>query len=111
MYQEIVRRAASVGLSSLFLTEEAVRKALADTLPQDWADYLARQGQEVREDLVDRVMEELRRWLQQLDPQELPRLLARSVLDQYDFTVTIDVKASPRAGAEAPSLKLAPRRK
>ena len=37
---ELMRRAIALGLTGFFTTEEAVRRALGDTVPKDWTDYL-----------------------------------------------------------------------
>jgi len=38
---ELMRRAIALGLTGFFTTEEAVRRALGDTVPKDWTDYLS----------------------------------------------------------------------
>ena len=52
---ELMRRVFSAGLSSFFLTEEAIRKALGDTLPQDWSDFAIEQSDRTRAELFDRL--------------------------------------------------------
>ena len=55
LIQEAIRRAASLGFSSFFLTEEAIRKAFSDAVPREWVDYVGKQGDEVRGELIDRL--------------------------------------------------------
>lgn len=105
VFQEIVRRAASLGFSSLFLTEEAIRNALNDTVPQEWAEYLSDQSSTVRTELIDRVAAEVGEWLRQSDPEELARRIVQAMLEEYEFTLKIDVTARPRKGA-GPALRV-----
>jgi hypothetical protein len=105
MFQEIVRRAATLGFSSLFLTEEAIRNALSDTVPQEWAEYLSGQSSTVRTELIDRVAAEVGAWLRQSDPEELARRIVQAMLEEYEFTLKIDVTARPRKGA-GPALRV-----
>ena len=37
---ELMRRAIALGLTGFFTTEEAVRRALGDTVPKDWTCLL-----------------------------------------------------------------------
>ena len=106
----LVRRGASLGFASFFLTEEAVRRAFSDKVPPEWTEYLARQGEEVRGDIADRLAKEFGNWLRQLD---LAEVLAQ-VLERYD--VSARVSAAPKAedGAQesrGPSLEIVTRRK
>lgn len=105
VFQEIVRRAATLGFSSLFLTEEAIRSALSDTVPQEWAEYLSGQSSTVRSELIDRVAAEVGAWLRQSDPEELARRVVQAMLEEYEFTLKIDVTARPRKGA-GPALRV-----
>lgn len=93
LFQETVRRAASLGLSSFFLTEEALRRAFSDSVPRDWVDYLARQGDEVRAELFEALSRQFREWLQEVDLVELLGELVR----RNDLSVRLELSASPRA--------------
>ena len=106
LFQEAIRRAFSAGLGGFFLTEEAIRQAVTDTVPQEWVDYLSRQGDEVRSELTERLTREFGHWLRTLDPVEL----LRGILDDYEFSARI--QASPKRSAQdAPaSLKVVRRR-
>jgi hypothetical protein len=105
VFQEIVRRAATLGFSSLFLTEEAIRNALSDTVPEEWAEYLSGQSSTVRSELIDRVAAEVGAWLRQSDPEELARRIVQAMLEEYEFTLKIDVTARPRKGT-GPALRV-----
>lgn len=110
LFSELVRRGASLGFASFFLTEEAVRRAFSDKLPQEWADYLARQGEEVRGDIAERLAKEFGNWLRQVD---LAEVLVQ-VLERYD--VSARISAAPKREEDAqespgPSLEIVTRRK
>lgn len=111
LFQEVVRRGATLGLSSFFLTEEAVRRALSDAVPQDWVEYVAEQSNEVRRDLLDRLVREFGAWLDRLDTQEFQRSLLKTLLDEYELTLTIDVSARPRSGTKGATVTFLPRRR
>jgi len=62
-FQEAVRRAANLGISTFFTTEEAVRRAFSESVPPDWLEYLNRQGTDLRSELLDRMSREFGEWL------------------------------------------------
>jgi hypothetical protein len=64
---ELMRRALSMGLSGFFLTEEAVRKALGDTLPKDWIDFAVDQSERTRKEFLERLTFEMGRSLENVD--------------------------------------------
>ncbi len=106
--QELIRRGTSLGLSSFFLTEEAVRRAFADKVPPEWVEYVNRQGDEVRADLVDRLGKEFGNWLRSVD---IPELVGE-LLERYDVSATIDLSAArSTGGAEGTSLRVVARPK
>jgi hypothetical protein len=112
LYQEFVRRAAGLGLSSFVLTEEALRRAFADSLPQDWVDYLSRQGSGVRKDVLEAIVREFGEWLRGIDPVALQRDLVRTLLEDFDISLEIKISAQPRGEAErGRSLELVRRRR
>ena len=87
---ELIRRAAALGLSSFFMTEGALRKALGDTVPKDWVDFAAEQGERTRAELMDRIGDEMARMIRSVDLVEL--------LDQLLAGRTIEVDAKIRLG-------------
>lgn len=107
LFQEAIRRATALGLSGFFLTEEAVRRALTDTVPQEWVDYVSRQSEDVRRDLVDRLVQEFGLWLRTLDLSEL----LRNVLEDYEISAQIDISGDRKRKDPVVSLKVAPHRK
>jgi hypothetical protein len=64
---ELVRRALSLGLSGFFLTEEAVRRALGDTLPKDWIDFAFEQSERTRSEFLERLSFEMARAFEKAD--------------------------------------------
>ena len=68
---EMVRRMVALGLSGFFTTEEALRRALGDTIPQDWVDFAASQSERTRRDFSDAVAREVGRALEGVDLAEL----------------------------------------
>jgi hypothetical protein len=73
---ELMRRAITLGLTGFFSTEEAVRKALGDTLPKDWTDFLTDTSDRTRSEFLERLSHEIGRVLEGVDLAEvLTRLL------------------------------------
>ena len=107
IFQEAVRRATALGLSGFFLTEEAVRRALTDTVPKEWVDYISRQSEDVRSDAIDRLVSEFGAWLHTLD---LPAAL-RSVLEDYEISAKVEISAGRKRSDPAVSPQVARRRK
>ena len=110
LFQEFVRRTATLGLSGFFLTEEALRRAFGDVVPKEWVKYAAKQSAEMRSEVLDRVSAEFGQWLRSLDAEELQRSVLRTLLEHYDLQIQLEISARPRSG-ERSSLELVPRRK
>ncbi len=87
---ELMRRALSLGFSGFFLTEEAVRKALGDTLPKDWVDFAVEQSGRTRREFLERLSFEMGRAFENVDFAEV----LRSLLEGR----TLEVKAEIRLG-------------
>jgi hypothetical protein len=64
---DLMRRALSLGLSGFFLTEEAVRRALGDTLPKDWIDFAVEQSERTRREFLERLSFEIGRAFEKAD--------------------------------------------
>lgn len=64
---ELARRAMALGLSGFFFTESTIRKALGETLPQEWTDFAADQSERTRKELLERLTQELGRTLDRVD--------------------------------------------
>jgi hypothetical protein len=96
LIQEAIRRAASLGFSSFFLTEEAIRKAFTEVVPQDWVEYVGKQGDEVRGEMIERLAGEFSSWLRSVDVAEM----LGDLLKDYRISATIELSATPRAARE-----------
>jgi hypothetical protein len=85
-----MRKAFAAGFSGFFLTEEAVRKALGDTLPRDWSDFAVEQSKRTRAEFLERLSFEIGRSLESVDVAD--------VLAQLLEGRTLEVKAQIRLG-------------
>ena len=72
---DLMRRTLTLGFTGLFLTEEAMRKALGDTVPREWIDFVLDQSERTRAEVADRLSREFGRALSALDPVEVLRRL------------------------------------
>ena len=93
---ELMRKALTLSLSSFFVTEEAVRKALAGTLPQEWIDFAAEQSNRTRAEFVERLSAEVARTLENAD---LASVLAQ-LLEGRTLEVKAEIRLQPRAEGE-----------
>jgi hypothetical protein len=64
---ELMRRAIALGLTGFFTTEEAVRRAIGDTVPKDWTDYISESSDRTRGEFLDRLSREVARTLKEVD--------------------------------------------
>jgi hypothetical protein len=88
---DLFRRAMALGLSGFFTTEEALRKALGDNLPQDWVDFAAAQSERTRRDFADAVAGELGRVLDKVD---LPTLIEH-LLQNHPIEIRATIRLLP----------------
>ncbi len=101
---EIMRRALSMGLSGFFLTEEAVRKALGDTLPKDWIDFAVDQSERTRKEFLERLSFELGRAFETADVAGI----LRDLLEGRTLEVKAEIRLGERKSAgDAPELRVA----
>ena len=82
---ELMRRAVALGLTGFFTTEEAVRRAVGDTMPKDWTDFLAQTSDRTRSEFLDRLTREIGRVLEGVD--------FAAVIREYLESRTLTVKA------------------
>ncbi|MDH3521618.1 MAG: hypothetical protein OEM49_14290 [Myxococcales bacterium] len=87
-----MRRALTLGLSGLFVTEEAFRRALGETLPKDWIDFMVEQSRRTRAEVVDRLGAEVGRALQNTD---LAAVLAQ-LLEGRSIEINAEIRLHPR---------------
>ena len=91
---DLVRRVLTLGLSGFFLTEEAVRKALGDTLPKDWTDFAADQSERTRKEFLERLSYEIAQSFEKID--------LAAILEKLLEGRTLEVKAQIRLAAKEP---------
>ena len=93
IFQEVIRRGASLGFSSFFLTEEAIRRAFSERVPSEWADYVSEQSEGVRDELIERMSREFGNWLRTLDVGQI----AADFLEEREVSLRIEIK--PKRGS------------
>ncbi len=107
LLREAVRRTASLGFSSFFATEDAVRRAFNEAVPRDWVDYAKDQSTELRAEMIERMSAEFGAWLRTIDmTQVMSKLLAEN-----DFELVISISTRAKNAERAPDLSLVTRRK
>jgi len=96
---ELMRRAIALGLTGFFSTEEAVRRAIGDTVPKDWTDYISESSDRTRSDFLDRLSREIAQTLKDIDLaavlQEL--LEGRTLKVNAEFKLSDDPKTGNKA--------------
>jgi hypothetical protein len=100
-FPEALRRMLTVGFTGFFLTEEALRKALGDSVPRDVIEFLLDQSQRMRGEFLDRISREFGRVLERIDPVEVARRLleGRTVEVSAQFRL-VPEKAEKKKGRE-----------
>jgi hypothetical protein len=87
---ELMRRAIALGLTGFFTTEEAVRRAIGDTVPKDWTDYISESSDRTRSEFLDRLSREIAATLKDID---LAAVLEQ-LLEGRTLTVNAEFKFS-----------------
>jgi len=91
---DLVRRALTLGFSGLFLTEEAIRRALGETIPKEWSDFAVDQSERARRDLLERLSFEIAQTLEKVD--------LAAVMGELLEGRTLEVRAEIRLGEKQP---------
>jgi hypothetical protein len=89
---DLLRRGLTLGFTGLFLTEEALRKALGDSVPRDVVEFMLDQSQRMRAEFLDRISKEFGRVLDRVDPVEV----ARRLLEGRTVEVTARFRLVPK---------------
>ena len=89
---ELFRRAFTLGLSGIFTTEEAFRRALGDTVPRDWVDFAVDQSDRTRSDFTSKMAEEMARVIESMDLEAV----LRSVLADHRVELKAEIQLVPR---------------
>jgi hypothetical protein len=87
---ELVRKAFSLGFSGFFLTEEAIRRALGETIPKDWTDFAVEQSERARREFLERLSFEIAQSLEKIDVAAVLRDLLEGR--------TLEIRAEIRLG-------------
>jgi hypothetical protein len=91
---DLMRKAFTLGLSGFFLTEEAIRKALGDTIPKDWTDFAVDQSERARREFLERLSFEI--------AQSLDKVDVAAVLQELLQGRTLEIRAEIRLGDKEP---------
>ena len=84
------------GAAGFFLTEEAVRKALGESVPRDLMDFILSQSERTRAEILDRISKEFARALESIDPVEL----AKRLLEGHSIEVSARFRLVPSDSEE-----------
>jgi hypothetical protein len=90
-FPDLLRRGLTLGFTGFFLTEEAVRKALGDSVPRDLMDFIMTESERTRGEFLDRISKEFARALSTLDPVELVKRL----LEERSIEVSAKIRLVP----------------
>ncbi len=100
---DLMRKAIAAGFSGFFFTEEAIRKALGETLPKDWSDFAVEQSARARAEFLERLSYEMARAMENIDyATVLSQLLEGRTLE---VSAKIRLSDEPRRRGEPPRLK------
>ena len=99
---DLVRRALSAGFSGIFMTGEALREALGDSVPREWADFAADQSARTRSEFIDRMSVEMGRALESVD---WATVLA-ALLEGRTLEVTAQIRLGEKDASGGRALKL-----
>jgi hypothetical protein len=91
---DLMRKALTLGLSGFFVTEEVFRKALGDTLPRDWIEFMLEQSARTRAEFVERLGAEVG---QALENTDLAQVLEQ-LLEGRSVEIVAQVRLQPKAG-------------
>ncbi len=94
--QEVLQRALSLGLSSLFSTQETVRKAVGEAMPPEWIDFASEQSNRARQELIERIATQIEALIQRIDVKEL----VESVMQGRAVEVKASIKILPPKGSK-----------
>jgi hypothetical protein len=72
---DLLRRGLTLGFTGFFMTEEALRRALGDSVPRDWLDFMVGQSEKTRAELLERLSREFGKVISAVDPVEILRRL------------------------------------
>ncbi len=91
---ELVQRAVTLGLSGLFATNEAVRRALGEAVPREWIDFAVDQSEKTRAEFIERLAGEMARTIESLELVEM----AERLLEGRTVEIRAQIQLLPREG-------------
>ena len=103
---DLLRRGLTLGFTGFFLTEEAVRKALGESVPRDLMDFILTQSERTRAEFLDRISKEFARAFSVFDPVEL----AKQLLEGHSIEVNAKIRLVPSSSEEEENEPTRPRR-
>jgi len=88
MLPDIVKKAIFTGAGMIFLTEEGIRKLMAEfNLPREAVNYVVKQSEKSKKELFGIIQKEVRRFFSAIDfPTQV-----REILDGMTFEVKADI--------------------
>lgn len=93
-FPDLLRKGLTLGFTGFFMTEEAIRKALGDSVPRDVIEFVLEQSERTRGEFLDRLSLEFGRAVAAMDPVEL----ARRLLDGRTVEVSARIRLVPEKG-------------
>lgn len=95
---DLLRRGLTLGFTGFFMTEEALRRALGDSVPRDWLDFMVGQSEKTRAELLERLSREFGKVLTAIDPVEILRRL----LDGQTIEVSARIRLANSGRSKRP---------
>jgi hypothetical protein len=95
---DLLRRGLTLGFTGFFLTEEAVRKALGESVPRDLMEFVLAQSERTRAEFLDRISKEFARTLNTLDPAEVVKRLLEGRAIEVSATIRLVPSDTAKAG-------------
>jgi hypothetical protein len=99
---DLVRRALSAGFSGIFMTGEALREALGDSVPREWADFAADQSARTRSEFIERLSAEMGRAIERVDWA----LVLAALLEGRTLEVTAQIRLGEKDASGARALRV-----
>jgi hypothetical protein len=91
---DLLRRAVTAGLSSLFNTNEVVRRAVGEAMPREWVDFAVDQSERTRAEFIERLAGEVARTIENLELVEM----AERLFEGRTIEIRAQVQLLPREG-------------
>jgi hypothetical protein len=95
---DLLRRGLTLGFTGFFMTEEALRRALGDSVPRDWLDFMVGQSEKTRAELLERLSREFGKVISAVDPVEILRRL----LDGQTIEVSARIRLANSSRSKRP---------